>query len=104
MSKSQRSRRRKAPKPESTVEIIDRLLVEQVEMTINGTPTRITVLAAIVFQLFQNELAGDVHASRVLLKYQQLAQRAVDRQVLLTFADAGTASSVGSPPDERPNG
>jgi len=90
-----RRRRREKAEPVNTVEIIDRLLLEKVEVTINGTPTRVTVLAAIVLQLFQKELAGDVDASRVLLRYQQITKQVVDQQVQLEFASGTDQQLLG---------
>lgn len=101
-----KKRRRKAGRQEklraeNTVEIIDRLLLQKIEITINGAPTRITVLAAIVFQLFQKELAGDARASRVLLKYQQITKRAVDKQVKLEFVDVDDTRSFEARADHH---
>lgn len=101
MTDGQPNRRRlKRPKSESTVDLIDRLLLEKIEVTIDGTPTQVTVLAAIVFKLLHAELGGDAMAGRVLLKYQQITKRVIDRQIHLMFAVANDARSLGSVPGE----
>ncbi len=103
MPKAQRRRRRgRRPDPENAAMIIDRHFLKMISMTINGKPKKVTVLAAIVFRLFQKELAGDAKASAVLLKYQQITKRVIDKSVQLEFAEREDSRSAGFlPPGER---
>jgi len=57
-------RRRDVYPPESTVAIIDRLLTTPVRITLNGEPTRVPALEAIVVQLQLKQLGGNVRQER----------------------------------------
>jgi hypothetical protein len=87
---------------ESTLAIIDRLLLAPVQTSLNGKPTRITVLAAIMYQLLQKELAGDARAGRALLKYDELIKHGADKRLEIEFIDSGyTHSLAGDRPESR---
>lgn len=95
-------RRRQKPPRESTLAIIDRLLLSTVQTRLNGKVTRITVLKAIIFQLLQKELAGDARAGRALLKYDELARHRVDNRLELEFIDSNyTRSLAEDQPESR---
>ena len=102
MSKSKKNGHR--VKPENAVEIIDRLLLTKVKTTINGKATQITVLKAIALQLLQKEIAGDAHASLVLLRYEELAKRGIEKLVDLEFADSDNARLLAAEPPENQHG
>ena len=105
MTKARRKRHQRGkPEPEGAAAIIDRHLLQMIPMSIDGKPNRVTVPAAIVFQLFLKELAGDVKASRVLLKYQQITKRIVDKTIQLTFAENDDALPEGREMTEDGNG
>lgn len=95
-------RRRQKAQPESTLGIIDRLLLSTVQTRLNGNVTRISVLEAIISQLIQKELAGDAHAGRALLKYEELARRGVNNRLELEFIDSDyTRSLAADQPESR---
>lgn len=95
-------RRRQKARPESTLDIIDRLLLTSVQTSLNGKATRITILAAIMYQLLQKELAGDVRAGRALLKYEELAKRGAGSRLEIEFSDSDyTRSLAGDQPGGR---
>ena len=80
---------RKKRKPqESTVETIDRLLLSRVKLTINGETKSVTALEAIVSQLQLKEIAGNVRASRILLRYKEFASRHALKDLQLLFVDS----------------
>lgn len=88
-----RPRGRKA-KRESTLAIIDRLLLAPIRTSLNGKETRITVLEAIIYQLLQKEIAGDTRASRALLKYEELAKRGANQRLEIEFVDSDYTRSL----------
>jgi hypothetical protein len=88
------ARPRQKPRRESTIAIIDRLLLSPVQTSLNGKVTRVTILAAIMYQLLQKELAGDPRAGRALLKYEELARHGVDNRLELEFIDSDYTRSL----------
>jgi Family of unknown function (DUF5681) len=80
-------RRREARKSESVSEMIDRLLLDPVQITLNGEKETVLTLTAIMFQLFQKAFAGNTRAKRVLLKYQEFARNSSDRRLRVTFVE-----------------
>jgi Family of unknown function (DUF5681) len=80
--------RHRRPKPtQSTVQVIDRLLFNQVPVVMNGESKKVTALEAIVVQLQQKAIAGNAQAHRVLLKYQDFACINSVKKLELTFVD-----------------
>jgi hypothetical protein len=80
--------RSKKPKPpESTVDIIDRLLLEPVQVTLNGEPKKIPALEAILLQLVQKAKSGSDRAHRTLLKYQEFASQNLEKKLRLNFVE-----------------
>ena len=79
---------------ESTVAIIDRLLLTPVRTNLNGKESMITALEAIMYQLLQKEMAGDAKASRVLLQYGELVNHRADRRLEITFVDSDYTQSL----------
>jgi hypothetical protein len=64
---------RKKRAPKSAVELIDVLFAEKTTISEKGLTQRITKLELITRQLMMKAQAGDVHASRVLRKYNTFA-------------------------------
>ena len=89
--------RKKPRRPESIVEMIDRLLLSAVTFTLNGEAKRGTALEAIVSQLQLKEMAGSSRASRILVDYRELANQHAEKQIQLVFVEdesSGEASRV----------
>ena len=89
--------RKKPRRPESIVEMIDRLLLSAVTFTLNGETKRGTALEAIVSQLQLKEIAGSSRASRILVDYRELANQHAEKQIQLVFVEdesSGEASRV----------
>jgi hypothetical protein len=80
-------RHKKRKVREGTIAILDHLLMRIVPITINGELKRMSALEVIVTQLVQKELAGSTRASRVLLKYTQLANSTSEKKVELRFVE-----------------
>jgi hypothetical protein len=81
--------RRRKPKPaESTVAVIDRLLLAPTKIILNGESRKVSALEAIVFQLLQKAMSGNGRAHRALLKYQKFASLNLEKRLELTFVDS----------------
>jgi len=80
-------RKRKPGRPETTVALIDRLLIAKISITFNSEPRIVTTLEAIVLTALQKMAAGDMRAARTLAKYQEFAARHGDRKLELAFID-----------------
>jgi hypothetical protein len=78
---------KKLKQPESTVVIIDRLLLEPVQVTLNGESKKIPTLEAILLQLLQKAKSGSERAYRTLLKYQEFASQNLEKKFRLTFVE-----------------
>ena len=56
----------------ATVEIIDRLFVEPVEIVENGVARKVSTLEAILMRLWAAEMSGSKRAGRVRLQFLEL--------------------------------
>src|ERR1700693_3283953 len=84
--KGQSGNPRNKPKaPESIVDMVDRLLLSRVTLTLNGEAQNVTALEAIVSQLQLKEMAGNARASRILLKYRAVASQHAERQFQMLY-------------------
>ena len=80
-------RKRKAASVD-TVEIIDRMFAEQIDIVENGIPRKMTALEAIVLRIWAKEMSGSKRASAVRLKYQEFAQsRGESREIIIREVD-----------------
>jgi Family of unknown function (DUF5681) len=103
--KGQSGNPRKKPKPEeSIVDMIDRLLLQEVRLTLNGEVKTVPALVAIVSQLQLKEMAGSARASKILLKYRAFASQHTEKQFRLIFKDSEDAGAVASFTSEAVNG
>jgi hypothetical protein len=81
-------RHRKPKIRESAVETIDSLLLAPIQITLSGETKTVSALEAIILQLIQKSMAGNSRASRVLLRYQEFANRNLEKKLELTFVDS----------------
>jgi hypothetical protein len=81
-------RRRQEPAPATTLAILDRLLLGKVRISLGGREREITALEAIIRQLVQKQAAGDIYASRILLKYEALFWKEAEAPLKITFVDS----------------
>ena len=97
---------RSSPRSISVAEMIDKLLLTMVKITVNGDSKRVVVLEVILEQLWNKGIAGDRRARAVFFRWLELAPQVADGKVQITFADseytrAFTGQSfAGSPGDE----
>ena len=96
---------RSSPRPTGLLEMIDKLLLTSIRITIDGVSKRVTTLEAILVQLWSKGIAGDRRAMAVYIRCRDLAPQVVDSRVQITFADSDysrdfSAHDVGSSGDE----
>jgi Family of unknown function (DUF5681) len=97
---------RSSPRPTGLLEMIDKLLLTQVKITIDGVSKRVTTLEAILAQLWSKGIAGDRRARAVYLRCRALVPQVADGKVQITFADSEYTktftdrSFAGNPGDE----
>ena len=86
---------------ENTVELIDKLLLKPVEITVGEKSRRVTTLEAILFRLWQKEVLGDARALKIRLKYQEFARQHSKPRIETVFVDNEyTAAFAAVPPIE----
>ncbi|WP_426610577.1 DUF5681 domain-containing protein [Bradyrhizobium sp. McL0616] len=88
--------RKKPRRPENEIEILDRLLLSEVKLTLNGETKRVAAIEAIISRLQLKELSGNSKASRTLLKYRRLANEHDDRRQPLQLRFTSDVGSVGT--------
>jgi hypothetical protein len=96
---------RSSPRPTGLLEMIDKLLLTSIRITIDGVSKRVTTLEAILVQLWSKGIAGDRRAMAVYIRCRDLAPQVADGRVQITFADTDytrdfSAHDVGSSGDE----
>ena len=94
---------RLSPRPTGLLEMIDKLLLTPVKVTVNGESKRVAVLKVILEQLWNKGIAGDCRARAVFLRWLELAPQVADRTVEITFADSDytrtfTGQSIAASP------
>ena len=92
------SRGRKPRIRESALNTIDRLLRAPIKITLSGETKEVPALEAIVLQLMQKSNAGNGRATRVLFKYQEFANRNLEKKLELTFVDSDYTRALTNQP------
>ena len=72
---------------ESTVELIDKLLLKPIEITVGEKSRKVTTLEAILFRPWQKEVLGDAQALKIRLKYQEFARQHSKPRIETVFVD-----------------
>jgi hypothetical protein len=88
--------RNKRKRQTTTLEIIDRLLLAPVMLTLDGETKAVSSLEAIVTQLQRREMSGSARASKILLKYKQFATRHMNKQLQLVFVDTEYTRAISN--------
>ncbi|MFY9836775.1 MAG: DUF5681 domain-containing protein [Xanthobacteraceae bacterium] len=96
-------RRRKLKPREGAVATIERLLLDPVGLTIDGQQKRAPALEAIVLQLLQKTMAGNVRAARILKRYRDLALENMERKLDLEFVESAYTRAVAMLAKDGPN-
>ena len=79
--------RQYSKRPETTVELIDKLLLKPIEITVGEKSRKVTTLEAILLRLWQKEVRGDTRALKIRLKYQAFARQYVKPRYETVFVD-----------------
>jgi hypothetical protein len=97
---------RSSPRSIGVAEMIDKLLLTLVRVTVNGDSKRVAVLEVILEQLWKKGIADDRRARAVYFRWLELAPQVADGKVQITFADseytrAFTAQSCAAGPGDE---
>jgi hypothetical protein len=74
--------------PKGVVDLIDTEFAKEIVIIENRTKRRVTVLEAMLLQLWRKEMSGDRHASRVRLKYQKVATSKAGSPTIIVQGEA----------------
>lgn len=85
-------------------ELIDRLLLKPVEVTVGEYSRTVTTLEAILLRLWQKEVLGDARALRIRLKYQEFARRHSKPKFEIVFVDNAYTKAVAAVPQNSGTG
>jgi hypothetical protein len=102
-SESGNKQRRYPKRVETTVELIDRLLLNPVEITVGEKSRRVTTLEAILFRLWQKEVLGDTRALKIRLKYQEFARQFSKPRLETVFVDNEYTAAFAAIPMDTDN-
>ena len=94
-----RRRSRQHGVTETTLTLLDQLLLRPRSMSLNGEKMQMPTIKVILMQLLQKEMAGSRRARNVLLKYREFASRTDAQKFEIHFAESETAratSEIGS--------
>jgi hypothetical protein len=95
-------KRKYTKRVETTVELIDKLLLKPVEITVGEKSRKVTTLEAILFRLWQKEVLGDARALKIRLKFQEFARQHSKPRIETVFVDNEyTAAFAAIPLTER---
>jgi hypothetical protein len=75
---------------------MDRLLMRQVPISVNGRATRVPAAKAIVLRLMERAMAGNMRAWRALLKYKEFAENRSDKSTELQFVESDYTRAVAN--------
>jgi hypothetical protein len=93
------NRNRRYPKrAETTVELIDRLLLKPIEITVGEKTRKVSTLEAILFRLWQKEVQGDARALKIRLKYQEFARQHSKPRIETVFVDSEYTAAFAAAP------
>jgi Family of unknown function (DUF5681) len=97
---SGKSNRRRSARNRSTVEMIERLFLKLVEITLYGEPKKVPTLEAIVRLISQKALSGDRRALAAQMKYQEFAAKYRERKVQIIFVESEYTKAVAARPSK----
>jgi Family of unknown function (DUF5681) len=94
-------KRRYPKRAESTVNLIDKLLLKLVEITVGEKTYKVTTLEAILRRLWLKEFAGDTRALKIWLKFQELARQFSRPRVEIVFVDNDYTTAFAAIPLDK---
>lgn len=80
-------KRRYPKRVATTVELIDKLLLRPVEITVGDKTRKVTTLEAILYRLWLKEVAGDARALKIRMKFQEFARQFSKPRIETVFVD-----------------
>lgn len=96
-------RKAKPKHRENAVATMERLLLAPARLTIDGEPKQVPALEAIVLQLLQKAIAGNMRAARVLKKYKEFARQNMERKLDLSFVESAYTRALAMLARDDPN-
>jgi hypothetical protein len=99
--KSGNQNRRHPKRSEGRFEMMTRILLKPVDITVSGESKKVTTLEAILFQLRAKELSDHPRASSIRLKYEEFARQNSQPQQQIVFLDSDyTRAMAARSPDK----
>jgi hypothetical protein len=94
--KSGNRKRRYRKRSEGRAEMMTRLLLKPVEITVSGEIKKVTALEAILLQLRAKELSDHPRASKVRLKYEEFARQNSQPRPQIVFVDSDYTQALAA--------
>jgi hypothetical protein len=88
--------RRYRKRSEGRVEMMTRILLKPVDITVSGERKRITALEAIILQLRAKDLSDHPRASKVRLKYEEFARQNSQARPQIVFVDSDYTQALAA--------
>jgi hypothetical protein len=93
--------RRYPKRVETAVELIDKLLLKPVEITVSDRSRKVTTLEAILYRLWLKEVAGDARALKIRMKYQEFARQFSKPRIETVFVDNEYTAAFAAIPMDK---
>jgi hypothetical protein len=93
---SRNRNRRYRKRSEGRAEMMTRILLKPVDITVSGERKRITALEAIVLQLRAKDLSDHPRASKVRLKYEEFARENSQARPQIVFVDSDYTQALAA--------
>jgi hypothetical protein len=95
-TKSVNRKRQYRKRSEGRIEMMTRILLKPVDITVSGERKRITTLEAIILQLRAKDLSDHPRASKVRLKYEEFARRNSQARPQIVFVDSDYTQALAA--------
>jgi hypothetical protein len=95
-NKSGNRNRQYRKRSEGRAEMMTRILLKPVDITVSGERKRITALEAILLQLRAKDLSDHPRASKVRLKYEEFARQNSQPRPQFVFVDSDYTQAVAA--------
>jgi hypothetical protein len=83
-------------RPEGRAEMMTRILLKPVDISVSGERKRITALEAILLQLRAKELSDQPRASKVRLKYEDFARQNSQPRPRIVFVESDYTQAMAA--------
>jgi hypothetical protein len=103
-SSAKARRRRRSGRQENTLDMMKGLLTRRVSIRISGEARQVPAMKAIFLQLMQKAMAGNAHAWRVFLKYQEFAKLHGYQSIDLIFVESDYTRAFAKFPSRSDDG